>query len=163
MKLKELIKEHHGLAFVAVVEIFIILWAFVSLFGRRTVVEFDLSRADYYNFCAVSDGTLVIKQSDNETDAGTISAAFGNINLRPGRYEIEAVYKADIDDYDASKWSGGSEIPICSINVSSSTFIQQLVGGGFNIYYGTTENKEPFWINSLTKCRDLTLNITYQG
>lgn len=163
MKLKELIRGHHGLAFVAVVEIFIILWAFVSLFGRRTVVEFDLSRADYYNFCAVSDGTLVIKQSDNETDAGTISAAFGNINLRPGRYEIEAVYKADIDDYDASKWSGGSEIPICSINVSSSTFIQQLVGGGFNIYYGTTENKEPFWINSLTKCRDLTLNITYQG
>ena len=39
MKLKELIKEHHGLAFVAVVEIFIILWAFVSLFGRRTVIE----------------------------------------------------------------------------------------------------------------------------
>ena len=72
MKLKELIKGHHGLAFVAVAEIFIILWAFVSLFGRRTVVEFDLSRADYYNFCAVSDGTLVIKQARYQQHSETL-------------------------------------------------------------------------------------------
>lgn len=156
-------RTHRYMAFFMAVELVILLWAFGSLFGKRTVLEMKLDGADYYNGCAFEDGSLVIRQSDNEAGVSTASAGYGGIKLRPGRYEIKAVYSADMPGYDASKWSGASDLSLCDISVSSSTFIEQLMGNGLSIYMNTEKRVEPFWINSFTSCKDIALSISYQG
>lgn len=163
MKIKQVIREHRSIAILFGFELLVLIWAFCLLFGERTVIDINPENADYFNSCTINDGKLQINQSENEVGIDIVSAEYTNIKLKPGRYNIEAVYSAELEGFDAASWSGGNEMPICNIGVTSGTFIQQLVGSGFNIYTGTSYNSEPFWINSITSCKDLSLKVTYKG
>lgn len=163
MKIKQVIREHRSIAILFGFELLVLIWAFCLLFGERTVIDINPENADYFNSCTINDGKLQINQSENEVGIDIVSAEYANIKLKPGRYNIEAVYSAELEGFDAASWSGGNEMPICNIGVTSGTFIQQLVGSGFNIYTGTSYNSEPFWINSITSCKDLSLKVTYKG
>lgn len=163
MKIKQVIREHRSIAILFGFELLVLIWAFCLLFGERTVIDINPENVDYFNSCTINDGKLQINQSENEVGIDIVSAEYTNIKLKPGRYNIEAVYSAELEGFDAASWSGGNEMPICNIGVTSGTFIQQLVGSGFNIYTGTSYNSEPFWINSITSCKDLSLKVTYKG
>ena len=163
MKIKQVIREHRSIVILFGFELLVLIWAFCLLFGERTVIDINPENADYFNSCTINDGKLQINQSENEVGIDIVSAEYTNIKLKPGRYNIEAVYSAELEGFDAASWSGGNEMPICNIGVTSGTFIQQLVGSGFNIYTGTSYNSEPFWINSITSCKDLSLKVTYKG
>ena len=149
MKIKQVIREHRSIAILFGFELLVLIWAFCLLFGERTVIDINPENADYFNSCTINDGKLQINQSENEVGIDIVSAEYTNIKLKPGRYNIEAVYSAELEGFDAASWSGGNEMPICNIGVTSGTFIQQLVGSGFNIYTGTSYNSEPFGLTRL--------------
>lgn len=155
--------KHRYIAFVVFLELMVILWAFASLFGKKTTIDIDLSEADYYNGCNQDGDRLVISQSDNETGVVKKSAEYSGIELRPGRYEIRADYTAALPGYDSTQWDGEDNLILCSIGVSSLGFVQQLAGSNMEIYANSVPGAEPFWINSFTYCRNLVLSVEYRG
>ena len=155
--------KYRYLTFVVILELMVILWAFVSLFGKKVTMDIDLSEADYYSSCVQDGDRLVIRQSDNEVGVVKKSVEYSGIRLRPGRYEIWAEYTAKMPGYDSTQWDGEDSLVLCSIGVSSLGFVQQLAGNHMEIYANSVPKAEPFWINSFTDCKNLVLSVEYQG
>lgn len=162
--MKEFIGKYKGFSIAVGFEILIIIFFLISCIGKPVSYTLDasnLSVIDQAVTYSEEKGSLYITGKNDAEPFGRWIIESAPLTLRPGMYEMKAVYNSYL--YDLDNGEGNCDDYTGSIQIYSENNQSKIRYNELLLNDGMDDNMDSFYVRSLTNIADVQLKIVFNG
>lgn len=162
--MKEFIGKYKGFSIAVGFEILIIIFFLISCIGKPVSYTLDasnLSVIDQAVTYSEEKGSLYITGKNDAEPFGRWIIESTPLTLRPGMYEMKAVYNSYL--YDLDNGGGNCDDLTGVIQIISEDNQSKIRYNELSLNDGMDDKMDRFYVRSLTKISDVQLKVVFNG
>lgn len=162
--MKEFIGKYKGFSIAVGFEILIIIFFLISCIGKPVSYTLDasnLSVIDQAVTYSEEKGSLYITGKNDAEPFGRWIIESAPLALRPGMYEMKAVYNSYL--YDLDNGGGNCDDLTGVIQIISEDNQSKIRYNELSLNDGMDDKMDRFYVRSLTKISDVQLKVVFNG